>query len=489
MPNFKFSGDASHPVVVRIYLESSKEYIAYLPVNQAGSYEAVFNLSEQQNVLAVAEKLDGGMIGYNYVAPTLTTDPINTIAVSKPTDTRIYYDSFGDFRGDYPTNQSVLKNVAVRQAPRLAAEESKFAKCKWEFVNLTTQARTDDLSFNNFNSIALHKNNNVPAAGGKFLEDAIYRTYDVIDNDLPVIDKLYGLNRLYGALKGSKGYKSGRPHCGNVRTDFTKGGEIMQAMFAEYYPTLALQTTGTDFLEGNGKYVMWLPNNSNAIYGMPQSTARIDIPNGMSGRYVFNENWEGFNNINWETTKYFYLNDPRILTWYGDGKTLGTVEIIDPSSDRNRRIIRKTVISDSRATSVVFFLAANNENSPGDRNVAIYIKPLGIDTLYVNYVDFDLYDLECVYFKNNYQKSSFVTVNPTDITRFDKRRDSMMLPKKYWTQHDDFYTSYANCQSVRPPDVYFRLRNKVTNKVSRLSRAKLTIEANKSVAPAKWKVV
>jgi chromosome condensin MukBEF MukE localization factor len=80
-------------------------------------------------------------------------------------------------------------------------------------------------------------------------------------------------------------------------------------------------------------------------------------------------------------------------------------------------------------------------------------------------------------------------VNPTDITRFDKRRDSMMLPKKYWTQHDDFYTSYANCQSVRPPDVYFRLRNKVTNKVSRLSRAKLTIEANKSVAPAKWKVV
>jgi hypothetical protein len=140
--------------------------------------------------------------------------------------------------------------------------------CKWEYHNFNTGETVDDLNMPSISNITAYQTANAPNDGTNFINTTVYKPYDVIDESIPVIDKMYGMNRLFGALKGRYNYKNGLPHCGNIYSTFTKGGEILWTMFDAQFPNYSMYLTATDFLEGNGKYAMWLPADEKKMYGM-----------------------------------------------------------------------------------------------------------------------------------------------------------------------------------------------------------------------------
>lgn len=398
---------------------------------------------------------------------------------------RIYYDSVIAGPNIYPATESNIAGPNYRYAAFIMNNFSQFTKCRWEMINLTNPQRIDGITFSSLAELVTFKNNNVPHGTSTFTDVVIFRPYDVVENSLPVIDKLYGMNKLYSALKGAGNYKSGRSHAGNMRSNFTKGGEIMWMMFDEYYPTLSSLVTADSFRTGNDKYGIWLCSDNRKMYGLPKEGARIEcVPR--SGRYRANENWEGF--YGFSSNQYFYLENPRILVWEGSSKSNGQIDIYNPINFNERGNAIYQIVSRPDASALMFYLAI--ENGPaGDRDFGIYCKPVGIDTVYINHVDTSKYDIEAVYVNRDTQKCVFRVINPADVNRANTRTDQLAIPKSYWTVTNNFSLNYKAAGWFRPHDVYFRIRDKSTNKISKTSRAKIRALYGHGLAPVKWMVI
>jgi hypothetical protein len=490
MARFKVSGDVNVDAVVRIYKEANKKYIAYRSVT-APTYSAVFEMEQEENVLVVCEKIGGGVLGYNYVGPDSTTDPINTYVPESPGDQRIYYDSVVEPHLRYPSTTNTMQNAGVRFCPYVMANFDYFTKCRWEMCNVDTGYRNDELIFNSLTELVQFKNNNVANNGSYFTHNVIFKPYDLMDPGLPTIDKLYGMNRLFAAFRGRRGYRAGDPHGGNMADDFNKGGEIMHAMFEHHFPTYGAYLTPVDFRNGNAKKMIWLPRGGRNLYGLPKNNSIISLGAGAAGgRWMGCQNWEGPNNLNLTSNTVYDLTDMKILVWRnGTTATTGSYTIYNPRLDKDRKNLRQTVLKDEISTAIAFYKVTGRDQTEGDKDIAIYVKPLGVDSVYINYFDTDVYDVECVYSAKDTQKARVVKVDPADIERASANIDQMGIPKKYWTDNSNpQYTKYKSSGYLRPPVVSFRLRNKVTNKISRLSRASIKAYITNGLTPVRWDV-
>lgn len=398
---------------------------------------------------------------------------------------RIYYDSLIAGPNTYPATEANVAGPNYRYAAFIMNNFSQFTKCRWEMINLTNPQRIDGITFSSLAELATFKNNNVPHGTSTFTDVVIFRPYDVVENSLPVIDKLYGMNKLYSAFRGAGNYKSGDSHAGNIKSTFYDGAQLLWNVFNEYYPTLASLVTVDSFRTGNSKFAVWLGSDSRKMYGLPKEGARIEcIP--ISDRYKANENWEGFYKIN--SNQYFFLNDPRIVVWEGGSSSGGTIDIYNPVNFNERGQSTYQIVSRPNASAMMFYLALDN-GPAGDRDFGIYGKPIGIDTVYINHVDTTKYDIEAVYVNRDTQKCVFRKIDPADITRSNMRTDQLAIPKSYWTVTNNFSLNYKAAGWFRPHDVYFRIRDKSTNKISKSSRAKIRALYGHGLAPVKWMVI
>jgi len=554
---------------------------------------------------------------------------------------RVYYDSWVQYNETYPTTDWLQRSPNERYAYYLANNFSLFGeRCKWEFHNFDTGETVDNLTMSGTWDIVSYQNANVPNNGSAFTQTSVYKPYDIIDENIPVIDKMYGMNRLYGALKGKHAYKNGAPHCGNVSGAFIKAGEIMWAMFDAQFPNYSGFITANDFLNGNGKYGMWLPSAEKKMYGIPRNNSAVYFDGSLGwfrGRYNFCENWEGPTTmVNPDVVQIYYLTDAKICSWNGFFNNTGSTWVTDlyttgqagishipeiditPSRDATANtldnnlgthdIIRhissfewrwdsgtkkinkvsvtlsvsagmlssadlefyiippnetnpnnyykfftynytggaltddiitatmprnyewcdgiyiipanivgeeevwlqefdayeyneaKTILPNNNrqsavasalspySTSVICFKAINPVGGPGERDFAVYIKPLGIDTVWINNIDFNKYDLEAVLLNRDRQKTRFRVIPQSDTIRAHSRGDEVGIKKQYWLQTDAPYDYYAGGWK-RMPEAYLRLRDKTTKKVGRLSRSKIKPLYDQGSVPLKFMVV
>jgi hypothetical protein len=161
------------------------------------------------------------------------------------------------------------------------------------------------------------------------------------------------------------------------------------------------------------------------------------------------------------------------------------VKTISPHRNRVNAILS---ILDPLTTSLVFFKAINPVGGTGERNFSVYIKPLGIDTVWINNVDFNRYDLEVVLLNKDRQKSRFRTIPQAQTFSAHSKGDELGIPKSCWVQTDDKF-NYTSGGWKRLPDAYFRLRDKTTKKVGRLSRAKIKPVYDHGDIPLKFIIV
>lgn len=398
---------------------------------------------------------------------------------------KMVYDTLVNPSNNYPTSGNYLFSANTRYCHSIVNEFEKYSNCRWELNNHTTGVITNELSFDSLDDIATYWNQNIPNNGSKFTQEVTFRPYDVVDYEIPVIDKLYGVNRLYSGFKGKFNNKSGAPNCMHMSNNWSAGRDILIEMFNQQFPGLSGLLESSDF-EGSdsvARRMFWLSSTYKNQYGLPKPGTEIYLDSSSIAleRAIANENWEGPQVMTEVHTPSTYtLQNPLCLIFKGDK----TGEVNSYSINQSHWVARELcAVNDT--SGLIFYRAINTTQAEGDRNFGIYIKPLGIDTVYINYVDTTKYDVEAVFFNRERQKCIINNVTSL-LFNSNQRIDVSGLPKGAWIVPSGFTGGKGWNRAFQ---TYFRLRSKESGRVSALSRSRIVPFLGHGLAAVKWMVV
>ncbi len=361
-------------------------------------------------------------------------------------------------------------------------------RCRFEVEILPSGVKQTGLNFPTIESIYAWINANL-AVGSipdeQFIEAALIKPYDELDSSIPVLDKVRGFNRAFSAIKGGKKYLKRIGTAINAREwDYP---ETFMQMFRYAFPNTSwIQefSNASLFSQEEYKRTVWVCKNYKTLYGLPK-------PNDTM--FVNTEERLAFDPITKTPTSsiqsLFTLGNPVLMIWEGPnkfdpksfyyfrhqaeleirnniesqnpGSTQGWVNITDNSKVPARRLLLKP------HRSAVLIYPVTNANG----HVAIYVKPLGIDTIYTNWVDTSNYWIEAVFFGQDTTSYKFKDIPPNEIYRARREYDEMAF-----NAHNFIFDgvrpklgSYHGGWN-KPYKCYFRLRDKLSLRVGGLSK-------------------
>jgi len=361
-----------------------------------------------------------------------------------------------------------VENAFIRYAPRVYYSQNYFfTSCK--FLIFKTYPNREiletEITFSDFNDINTWLQNNIANDGTYFLESVAFYMYDIENKDIQPITEMNGLNTLMSSFKGGS-YKSGRSEASEC-----SWGSVAENMFADVYNELfGTSLVGTDFASVNSKKAVWLPVNpsnfNEPLFYSGNSKQIIMYPQA-TRRYAKHDN-DTFYNIN-NTTQGVWQQDNKPCYLVAD---LGSV----PSYSVSRNSERVKVINNMKDEGMRGLICYAFKN---DHDTAIMFKNMGIDAVVINSVDFAKYDLEVVQISTgNNQSAEFVKVitGLGDLNGFNRLNqndisDQLFLNKRDWQFYGDrgCYNRHAK-GNKKFPNIYFRLRDKVTKEISELSK-------------------
>lgn len=412
-------------------------------------------------------------------------------AVNRPQineDFRIFYETIPPGTDTRPTNTGVYGPILAKYAPTLAENWFPNNSVYWQADNFSTGTQTDRLTFNSISDLVTYKNENIAVDQFNNFETVAFRAYDDIDNQLPVISKVYGMNRFYSGLKGKNSYKSGAPSLENLNTDnWQESASLLQQMFNHFNSTLAPFADTSDFHTQNGLRTFWTTRNHLKMYDFPPTGISFTLEIDSGRRRTSNENWEGLGSFGAnQNDTYSYTNQAFVS--YNGNDTNGSISIIDVASAGDERNVRNRYLNDTNTSMIVMYDVRSTNLAVGDRKFAIYLKPYGVDTIYINWFDQTRYDLEVCYYFENLQKTYFRRV--TNLIRIDPNGDTIGVPKDQWMpQTSSHNQATLNGGQFKPPQILFRLRSKATRKVSRFSQAALAWNDSGAGNPGHYRVI
>ena len=383
---------------------------------------------------------------------------------------RMYYGTLVDFCNEYPTTSLCFYNSNRKYAPYIIDNiHGYISNCMWEYNNVSTGDTIGGLLFNSLDELASYKNNIVINNGRDFTDkDVFFKPYDEIDSSIPVINKINGVNTVYYSMKGKRSYKKSLPHCGGTKWD--KAYSMFLNMFNRYYPELRGALKQYDF-EGKAKNIVWTSRNTKNMYNIPANGSVIDLSDRgclMSGRFIIQENSGALKGLGNDHLNKYKLSDSLLLLYDTDKKSYAIYNMLYP---KDRKKALKDLLSKPGYSGVVFFKVIGKEG------LAMFVKPLGVDLVYINNFDKTKYNLETVCFNKN-NVPTFKTVNK--FTRENKVCNEIGIPKAEWLYGD---------MNLPESVVYFRLRNKLTKRVGGLSCAKIASTCGMCNSPIKWLIV
>jgi len=311
---------------------------------------------------------------------------------------------------------------------------------------------------------------NISEDGGNAESTVIARPYETIDESIPTVTKVYGLNRFYSALRGKRRYTS--------VTSTAFNSYSMQSQCASLYN----RVWNTSFDNSSiNLSAIWLSAATKNLYGNPRfriaNAYRVNL-----SEIVSRITWDTNNTI-WKSNAQdtFINNNPGNFSW-------ATMRINSSNIDTYSYGESSDVFKELKSgCSGVMMIGVSDQSTSVER--AIVVKPIGIDQIVVNMPDFNLYDFEMLFFNNSRQgyvaMQSFSSTADFNHTSFDINGGKMRINAPEWLTATDNYhsnninsTGYwnqFNCDTVR-----FRLRNKTTYEVSNLSLAGIsTLNDNK----------
>jgi len=409
---------------------------------------------------------------------------------SSSPDIEICYDTWcvAFANESYPVSESTSASFISRHAPDIARNWEHYTRC---LARLTASDGTTIESTHGFadhGELISWVNSVIPNSGGYVLNGPYTVTFfDRVNGDVPQLQKVYGVNELYASVFRPFKYRASvrktaidshnSELCKEIivqgSSHFYSRGKIPCAISSSDYETIGYQM----------QKMLWCGANKRNLYGLPLIGTRIYFEHGVSN------------------------SDPRFW-WDCSSKSLVQVDLSSnshpfedfayvryvPGSPGNVSIVGREdawtvaqyVYGQPVSIGVLYLVKCT-----GDSNrFAFYLKPLGIDRVYVDYFDTSKYRLEAVSLWKNHQPLVRVISVPTDIQHQDQINDFSLVSKTQWlsTHGSNGITKFTSLGSFIPPKVKFRLRRLSDNKVGPLTRAGVTPEIRTRNSLIKWVV-
>lgn len=352
----------------------------------------------------------------------------------------------------YPLTISSFDKINQKHAPNIISNWSDYAQCKFYVNSNGTEYR--DLTFSTKDALVTWVNDNIPHTTD--FGNVIIKVYDTTNIDIPIISKMYGVNRLYSGLVGSGNSRNGSiNNCGNIKSTWISGHKMLRDMFVDQFSWSNFLDTSS-FMEDKGAYACWTSRNSKKKYYLPKSS--IVLKGNGGDRRIACNNFESFQPVT--SSDEYTLSNPKVLTC--TNFTNGTYSIYNPFGSGSRSSLNFVTFGSNLTSSVVFFGLSCVLNE-SENNCAIFIKPLGIDSVVIDYIDFSKYTLEAILVNRLRQKYTIKKIDQSSITRSDYSSNNMTISKESWV-FSPFIGNTVSSDSfkrngVTSWEVYFRLRD------------------------------
>ncbi len=395
----------------------------------------------------------------------------------EPIKPRKYLDEIYFGLIDAPKFTSTNDILTAKYAPLLLGSESVYNNdwgpyIKFQLQNMTTGVIIDDLDFPTVNDMLVWITANVAENAGNCTETILARPYETIDETIPVITKMYGLNRFYSSLRGKRKYTSSTATAINSSNMEEQCAQIYNGVWGTAFTNLTIDLGA-----------IWLSAAKKNLYGQPRFRIsdgyRVYFESGIVTRKVRNAAGTAWK-VNTDDT--FYFNEPGTFMWAtmaSGGKTVTTYGYP----------FATTVIDDHTHGASCVMLCGVEEVPTNER--AVVVKPMGIDQVVTSLPDFSKYHFEMVFMNDETQAfvamqrfSSIIDFNDTD---FDINGAKMRINSSEWLNVQVNNSSTTNLASGKwnqfnVNTVRFRLRDKVTNEISNLSYAGIVTDKTHNIS-------
>ena len=292
------------------------------------------------------------------------------------------------------------------------------------------------------------------------------------------------MNTFYSLLRGGHRYKSGNVLACDA--NYINWGE-----FGTWFDDLCNQNIGFGpgyhWTNGsNAERALWFPRKTKKLYGLPYTGFQSGSNASFGAKWEWDWGSSSFtaitsvtNSMNRDSTGSGF----ELVTWCGmyspnswDWLTPGAISSFGG------------LYVEAAASTIALFRL---ENLADSNKVAIFVKPVGIDRLGLNWFDNNKYDLYGYYTqKDRTQHIKKVTTSflGTSEERFN---DVVWVEKSNWQDDAVKQRGYPgfNTKSNFMPATRFFLKDKTTGAISRLSESKVVLSLNHTNAPMKYEIV
>jgi len=289
--------------------------------------------------------------------------------------------------------------------------------------------------------------NGISFSGGKYDNNVKAVFYDEIDFSIDPLTKIYGKNMFYSVLKGKANgygiYKSGGSSDNRstiYNTNWSNIDSWVEDVFANTNTIAGYTYPGTSVLR-----CFTTPSKfKSAMNGLHSLTTQLE---NRSNKSHINDSTEtitngGINvyNVDFGDSVFYSRDIDNVNSW----QQLNSLAELNTSLlNTNNSVVR------------VYKLYSGNEYQ-------FYIKPIGVDTLYVDYYDQTKYDLVRVTIGRD-QYMNLKTITPGDG---HEGRNILQIPKSEWVD-SNLQTQGRGRNSIKIAKEYkFVLRDKVTKRIS-----------------------
>jgi len=378
-------------------------------------------------------------------------------------------------------NMVAFPNVMHRFGADLMDNPAQyFSRCQWSLKEVTAWGITvntwKDLDFANAADIyTFIRANFAPGmAPNTAANCAILTWYDTIDDTLPHINKIWGINVFYSMLKGASAYRTMFP---------CLGATIQWSTFPAWFESLCNANVGFGpghvYVPGDEASV-WLARNEKKMYGLPRDGFSSMIGSA-GGRRV----WD------WGTSSFIPL--PAIRAYRnvpssGDPLAFCALNVNTHTSwswvTGSGSNLIKEIMMDYASTVAVYAL----EDAFDPNNRAVLLKPYGVDRLGLNWYDTNTYDLYGLYTRKNTSPLPRF-INPLS-GQISASNDFVWLDRPKWEPPSSNTKARLtkNMVGLQPYTTQFFLKDKVTRKISRVSTARVVRAMRHKNAPFKYEV-
>lgn len=394
--------------------------------------------------------------------------------VSAGTVQKIEYDTFRLATAPYTLTASrFFAGVAVRQGNDIALNYARYANCLWDIWEVGGTGQWSGLTFDSAFDLYQFLDTNCehnPGDPTRYRYSIMGRLYDLVDTSVPMINKVWGINTFLSVLKDAKAYKK--------NTVVTATAAWPQ--FATWFNTLASLKVGLPpglVYSPNAERLLWLSRTYRTLYHMPHTGFTLGPGSMTLPRSLYDWDLPGIVPYGGGAVAHETVVPPGdvSMAWSFLRAQGGTTWVNAPSP-----ISAMEMSLDPGYSGIVMYRMKHmTENKR-----VLFVKPLGVDRLGMNWFDSALYTLYAMY------EMEDRTVRIKPITGFGSQlSDLYWVYKSQWHPYPWYSAARLSWRSAnKMPSVKFFLRSNSSGRISPPSAMKLKGYLGEHNAPLKWMV-